>query len=178
MKYMAIEIKKSFIILLSLVLLLVACAQGEAEARPPDIRYGETICEQCTMIISDARFAAGYAFEISPGRYESVAFDDIGDMLVSASEHPERAITAWYVHDYESQGWLDATRATYTLSAELPTPMGHGVAAHADRAAAERMAAALNGRVFDWNDLKAAHEADMLGGPMQEHDMEMMPPSQ
>lgn len=138
---------------LVLALLLAACAQGEAQITPPEIRYGEDICAACNMIISDARFAAGYAYEISPGRYQSLAFDDIGDMLIHADKHPEHTVAAWYVHDYTSQEWLDATQANFVFSSELATPMAHGIAAHADIADAQQMAEELNGHVLDWDEL-------------------------
>jgi len=149
-------------LLLGLLLILAACAQGQPEAQPPDIRYGETVCIACNMIISDERFAAGYAHEISPGRYESIPFDDIGDMLEHAANHPEHTITHWYVHDFYSKAWLDATQAHYMFSHTLTTPMGHGAAALADRTAAETLAAEMSGEVLDWAGLRARFDAGEL----------------
>ncbi len=87
---------------LVLVLILGGCAQGSPEITPPEIHYGEDVCVECDMIISDIRFAAGYAYEIEAGRYQSLAFDDIGDMLAHADKHPEHDVVAWYVHDFNS----------------------------------------------------------------------------
>jgi len=134
-------------------LLLAACARGAAIVQPPEIRYGEDLCTECNMIISDPRYAAGYGYEIAAGRYESLAFDDIGDLLVHLEKHPERKIVAWYVHDYTTEEWLDATVAYYVVSDQILSPMGHGIAAHATRAAAEAMEQAKAGRVLDWNGL-------------------------
>lgn len=136
--------------LLLVVGLLAACARGETVATPPTIRYGEDPCTECNMIISEPRYAAGYAHEISPGRYESLAFDDIGDLLVHMSKHPEYKIVAWYVHDYESEAWIDATTAYYVVSPQIASPMGHGISAHATKAAAEAMAQGKGGTVYDW----------------------------
>ncbi|MCE7984754.1 MAG: hypothetical protein DYG89_26580 [Caldilinea sp. CFX5] len=148
--------KQRLLLLLLLTgLLLAACSRGETTPNPPTIRYGEDTCTHCNMIISDPRYAAGYAHEISAGRYESLAFDDIGDLLADLGEHAERHIVAWYVHDYESEEWLDATAAYYVVSDEIISPMGHGIAAHATQAAAEQMAQAKNGQVFDWQGLLA-----------------------
>ncbi|MCO6451473.1 MAG: nitrous oxide reductase accessory protein NosL [Caldilineales bacterium] len=147
---------------------LTACAQGQTTAQPPEIRYGESVCAQCNMIISDERFASGYAYEISPGRYESLAFDDIGDMLASAAAHPERNVTNWYVHDYTSKEWLDATQAHYVFSENLSTPMGHGVAALADRSAAQTLAAELSGEALSWQELMARHKSGMLAEHMSD----------
>lgn len=147
--------ERLLLLLLVAGLLLAACARGETTPKPPTIRYGEDTCTHCNMIISDPRYAAGYAHEISSGRYESLAFDDIGDLLADLREHADRHIVTWYVHDYESEEWLDATTAYYVLSAQIMSPMGHGIAAHATKAAAEEMAQAKHGQLFNWQGLVA-----------------------
>jgi copper chaperone NosL len=141
-----------------LFLLLAGCAPGQAVIEPPAIRYGEDRCAECGMIISDARFASGLLYEVSAGRYQSLVFDDIGNMLVYAEKHPEQKIVAWYVHDYASEEWLDATEAYFVSSREIHTPMGHGIAAHASRRAAQAMADELHGEVLDWPVLQASHD--------------------
>lgn len=151
-------------LLLLVVLFLSGCAQGVAELKPPEIRYGEDVCADCNMIISDPKFASGYAYEISPGRFESVIFDDIGDMLKHADEHTDQKVVAWYVHDFSSQEWLDATKASYVHSATLQTPMAFGVAAHATADAANKQAQEMSGEVMDWNGLMTRFRAGELGG--------------
>jgi copper chaperone NosL len=128
-----------------LLLWLAGCAQGQTVIQPPEIRYGEDQCAECGMIISDARFASGLLYEVSAARYESLLFDDIGNMMVYAEQHPEQKIVAWYVHDYASEEWLDATQAFFVSSPEIHTPMGHGIAAYATRTAAHAMADELHG---------------------------------
>lgn len=143
---------KRYLLLGALLLLLLAwgCAEGSSNIAPPAIRYGEDLCAECNMVISDPRFAAGYVYEVSEGRYRSLAFDDIGDLLVHMAKHPEHTIIAWYVHDYQSEEWLDATTAYYVVGEQIRTPMNHGIAAHATEAAATAMAVSLAGEVMDW----------------------------
>lgn len=152
-------VKVSIFLLLMLVLLVGACAEGQTAVEPPVIRYGEDRCAECGMIISDIRFAAGYLHEVGTGRYVSVIFDDIGDMLHHADNNPTHRIEAWYVHDYADETWLDATTALYVVSQEIHTPMGHGIAAHGDREAAAALAAATNGEVVDWAGLQLHFES-------------------
>lgn len=140
------------ILLLSLLLAL-GCAEGSTLIAPPEIRYGEDLCAQCNMVISDPRYAAGYVYAIGNGRYQSLAFDDIGDLLAHHRSHPEHSVVAWYVHDYHSEAWLDATTAYYVVSAAIHSPMGHGIAAHAAKADAEAMAATTTGEVLHWEAL-------------------------
>ena len=146
---------------------LAGCARGRTEIAPPDIRYGEDVCAACNMIISDPHFAAGYAVELKPGRYDSLAFDDIGDML-SHQAATEQPIVAWYVHDYATEGWLDATAAHYVVSPEIATPMGHGVAAFASAQAATELAADAGGRVLTWSELRT--EFGATGELSHHHD--------
>jgi copper chaperone NosL len=149
-------------IALFLLLGLAACQQGQTAAAPPEIRYGEDVCAECNMIISDVRFASGYAYEISEGRFQSLAFDDIGEMLKHAAKHPEHNIVSWYVHDFDSEEWLDAASALYVVSDKIQAPMGTGVTAHASQEAADRQAAQFQGEVIDWNELRKRFEAGTL----------------
>lgn len=47
----------------------------------------------------------------------------------------------WYVHDFETESWLDAETATFVRATDLRTPMASHLAAFADRARAEAFAA-------------------------------------
>jgi copper chaperone NosL len=143
------------LILLLGLLLFTGCAQGSAEIAPPEIRYGEDLCANCNMIISDPRFAAAYARELAPGRYESLAFDDIGDMLGMAEANAGHNIVAWYVHDYTSEEWIDATTAYYVAGEAIITPMGFGIAAHENAESAAVQAAEVQGEVLTWEELQA-----------------------
>jgi copper chaperone NosL len=153
--------------LLAIVSLLAACARGQTEIGPPEIRYGEDVCAACAMIISDPRFAAGYVVEHKPGRYESLAFDDIGDMLTHPAHTPDAKIVAWYVHDYVGEEWLDATTAHYVVSPQIASPMGHGIAAFATLDAAEALALETGSTVLTWPALE--EHAAATAGSMHSH---------
>ena len=152
--------KNAFLLLF--ILVLAACAQGSAELKPPEIRYGETTCTDCNMIISDERFAAAYAYEVGTGRYQSAMFDDIGDMLRYADKHPEHTIAARYVHDYESKEWIDAAKAIYVMSDKIETPMASGIAAFSTADRAEALAYSLGSKALTWDELKAMPRGGMM----------------
>jgi copper chaperone NosL len=155
MHYNSMHYSMKWLWLLLALLFVSGCAQGIAEISPPDIRYGEDLCAECNMIISDPRFAAAYAHEISAGRYEQVAFDDIGDMLMHTAKYPEQKVVGWYVHDYKSEEWLDATNAHFVASSTIVTPMGHGLAAFATAEDAQALAAESGAEVLTWEMLQA-----------------------
>ncbi len=148
---------KRILFALTLLLLLAGCARGQRQPQPPEIHYGQDLCAECNMIISDERFAAGYAYELKPGSFESLAFDDIGDMLIHGLKHPEHKVAVWYVNDYTSKSWLDASQAYFVVSSDLQTPMGFGIAAHASAEAAQNQAAEMNGEVMSWEELRAKY---------------------
>ncbi len=149
--------------LLLFLALLAGCAQGTTELAPPEIRYGEDVCVECNMIISDERFAAAIAYEVGPGRYETASFDDIGDMLEYAAKNTDKPPVAWYVHDYETKEWTDATTASYVASNRVVTPMASGLMAFARRDRGDVMAYALGVPIMDWETLRAQFTAGQIG---------------
>ncbi|MFQ5460363.1 MAG: nitrous oxide reductase accessory protein NosL [Anaerolineae bacterium] len=143
----------------SILACATGCAGDGAADSPPEIRYGEDICAECGMIISDPRFASALIQDAGDNEVEAIAFDDIGDMLNYMDKHPGGNVIKLYVHDALTEEWLDATVAHYVSSDEMETPMGHGLAAFAESADAERMARELSGNVLDWARLLAVHRA-------------------
>lgn len=135
--------------------LVMGCGQGEGEIKPAEIHYGEDLCAECGMIISDPKFASSITKVIGEKSYQNIAFDDIGDMLAYLEKHPEEEIVGWFVHDYESEEWIDATTAFFVESDQIKSPMNHGIAACAERASAEAMAAETNGKVMTWKELQS-----------------------
>lgn len=150
---------KQVMLTLIVALLLAACGGAAVTPEtPPEIVYGEDVCNHCGMIISDERFAAGVVVETRPQHYEHRIFDDIGDMFAYAQELEESAteesateeIVTYYVHDYTSREWLDARQATFVQGEPSSTPMGSGLAAFADATAAAAHADEVQGEVIDF----------------------------
>ena len=112
-----------------LALLLAGCSRGQSEIKPPTIRLGEDKCADCDMIINDMRFACAAIHEVSAGDYESLLFDDIGDLVRYLAKHSDQTFAASYVHDYETKAWIEADKAAYVSSPELKTPMASGLLA-------------------------------------------------
>lgn len=144
------------VLLLLVLLVAAACAQGSREAEPPEIHYGEDICADCGMIISEPRFASAYAWEIEQGRFESIAFDDIGDMVNAIKINQELPFVGFWAHDYYEETWIDAESAFYVVSTAIRSPMGHGVAAFSSQQDAAKLAAPLNAEVVDWDHMRIA----------------------
>jgi copper chaperone NosL len=145
------------IVLSAAMLLLAACSAALVEPAAPEIHYGEDMCSDCGMIINEPRFAASYAAEQGEGAYQTFIFDDIGDMLHHMQQNLTLTGAGWWVHDYESEEWIDATTAWFVVGEGIKTPMGHGLAAFAAQAEAEALAAEVGGKVLDWDKVRVEH---------------------
>ena len=87
-------------------------------------------------------------------------------MLIYAGKNPTHKVIAWYVHDYETKEWTDATTASYFVSSQVETPMASGIVAFASRDRADVMAYSLGTQVIDWSTLQAKHQAGEMGAGM------------
>ena len=115
----------------------------------PKINYGRDVCSECRMIISDPKFSALF---VDAGG-ESFKFDDMGCMqLYEARNHPE--IKSIWVRDYESQQWLDGSKAFFVFSTSLVTPMGHGIAAFETKENALNFLKEREGRIVSWKEIE------------------------
>jgi copper chaperone NosL len=140
---------KSLIILSLIVLFTLSACQSQIDLdQPPDIRYGEDICEECNMIISEPRFAAAYY----TGDGDARIFDDIGGMAIHHAEHQEDAAQFW-VHDYKTETWIIADQAYFVMSDNLQTPMGHGVVAFSERKQAENLVSEVGGMLMTFTEV-------------------------
>lgn len=126
------------LVILAVAVLLtgaVACSSDVDFDTPPEIAYGEEICHECGMIISEARFAAAYITLDGEVR----KFDDAGGMIqhhINANED----VTVFWLHDFNSEEWIRSEDAVLLATEEVQTPMGHGVVAFADEASARAYA--------------------------------------
>lgn len=133
---------------MAVVTLAVAAAGcGAAEASgPPEINYGRDICIECGMVTDDARFAASY--RLSDGTEKK--FDDLGGLIIHGREAGELDGATVWVHDFETEGWVEAPDAYFVPTIAVTSPMGHGILSFADQERAMRIANDLGGEVLRW----------------------------
>jgi copper chaperone NosL len=140
------------LVLLAVVLMLglMACGGGTSLDEPPEILYGQDVCDECNMIINEPKHAAAYV----TAEGEARRFDDIGDMLAYNQRNQEDVHQFW-VHDYNTEAWVKADEAFFVVSSGQPTPMGWGILAFADQASADAFIAGGTGLIATWADLLA-----------------------
>jgi len=148
-------------ILLLAIVLLVACQSQADLSQPPEIRYGEDMCTECGMIISEPRFAAAYYTVDGDAR----RFDDIGGMARHYAENQEDVVHFW-VHDYDTEEWIIADQAFFVMSDQIHTPMDFGVVAISDQSRAQELASEFNTMVMTF---EAVMESFKDGNTSHEH---------
>lgn len=115
-----------YLLFISLVLIFNGCSE-DREIKPAIVKYGQDTCTGCSMIISEVPYSAQYI--LTDGSVKK--FDDIGCMIdyIKHTDNELDMIAAVYVHDYNSNKWIDAKRALFLHSRLIITPMGHGIIA-------------------------------------------------
>ena len=130
----------SRLVIVAFALLATAC--GAKAMGPPEIVMDRTACSHCGMFVSEPVYAAAFRTHNEEPR----AFDDIGCMLQALRTEAASPTNVW-VQDAAGGGWLDADDAIFVASPQLRTPMGGGLLAYADEAAAGKAAITLGGEV-------------------------------
>jgi copper chaperone NosL len=126
-----------------MVLLVLSAACTSSPQGPPEIVVDRTACSHCTMLISERRYAAAYQ---APGA-DAKVFDDIACLLQAAGAETATGLRFWF-HDGNDGQWIDGEAATFVASPAFRTPMGGGMMAYRDRAAATQAAGKYQGEVI------------------------------
>lgn len=137
---------------------LVACGA----AGPVALRWGEASCRHCHMTLADQRFGA----EVVTTRGRALPFDDAGCAAnhLASGETPATEVSSVWVVDYTRPGTLiSADSAVFVRSSAFLTPMGSGVVATPDSAAARALASAHAGTLLRWGEVLATARAGGLG---------------
>ncbi len=109
--------KKHLIPFILLLVLCLSCSIG-----PKSIDYGHVGCHFCSMTIVDQQHAA----QLVTQKGKVFNFDAIECMLNQLKKEDQSEIALFLVNDYEQPGELvDATKATYLISENIPSPMGN-----------------------------------------------------
>ena len=126
--------------------LIAGCGTRDPR-HPPVIRYGQETCAWCRMLISEEPFAAALVLGDDVEK-----FDDLGCLVRAWVAHPRPQARVW-VHDRGSLAWIDGRTAAYVVSPDRASPMGSGLSAFADAAAARTTAEHAGGRVVGFDEL-------------------------
>ncbi len=142
--------------------LLLALVAGCAASGPVALRWGEEGCRHCHMTLADRRFGA----ELVSATGRPYAFDDAGcaALFLASGDLVEHDVgSAWVIDFLHPDSLIPAGSARFVRSAAFRTPMGSGVIAVADPAAADSLARATQGERLSWRELVDLAHAGRLG---------------
>ncbi len=148
--------------------LLLGCQPDSADG-PPTVRLGESVCDECNMIISDDRWATATIFEGERGP-EARLFDDFNCQVNFELQHEELKVITRWSHGYADSAWIRTHEASFVASPALRTPMASGYAAFATKAQAEAFRAEATGDLLDF--ATAWKRLDLAGACCRDTDAE------
>lgn len=139
MKYLSL----SFIAVVS----LFSCS-----VKPEPLVMGKDACYACKMTLVDEKFGG----EIVTKKGKIYKFDDLNCMIgfVHSGFEPKENIATYLVANYDGgPKLLDATKAFYSQSDLIRSPMAGHVAAFEGTEETEKFNAEWNGTILSWNEL-------------------------
>jgi len=139
---------KSSSFILSGVMLLLLTTGCKVEPKP--IAYGKEGCHFCRMTIVDQQHAA----QIVTRKGKVFSFDAIECMVNYTKEMDIDEVQLFLCNHYSvPEELIDASKATFLISAQIPSPMGAFLTAFKTRQAAEEVNADNQGELFTWDEL-------------------------
>jgi len=107
-----------------LLLLIIACKQGNKEQLPVDFVWDRVACEECKMALSDPHYSA----QVIDPNGRAYYFDDSGCAILWLRRQPWKDKARTWVNDLKTTEWIEAQKANW-ISEDPNTPMGYGFAA-------------------------------------------------
>ena len=136
---------------LILLLIFLSC-----NVSPKLIEYGSDGCHFCKMTIVDKVHAA----EFMTKKGKAYKFDATECMINYFAEF-DRSEIELYLTNYFSkpEALTDATKATYLISKNIPSPMGAFLTAFENKSEAEKIQTEKGGKLYSWTELLAHFKA-------------------
>lgn len=129
----------------TLLLLFFSC-----NVSPEPINYGSDGCHYCSMTIVDKTHAA----EVVTNKGKAYKFDATECMIHFMDEFETSEIELYLSNNYtEPETLINATKATFLISENIPSPMGAFLTAFKNKADAEKLQADKGGELYTWKTL-------------------------
>ena len=115
------------------------------------INFEKDQCSRCNMLIADRNFAA-YATDRSN---KTQKFDAIECLINYIKTKDESDFIELKIANYTKPGdWIDANKATFLKSKNIPSPMGAYLSAYPDMKSALKVQKQMGGEILNWIELK------------------------
>jgi len=132
--------------IIALLLILFGC-----NVSPQAIDYGNDGCHFCKMTIVDKVHGA----EIVTNKGKVYKFDASECMINFLDEFADSSEIKLYLtnHYTEPEVLIDATKATFLISENVPSPMGAFLSAFKNKVDAEKIQTEKGGELYSWKKL-------------------------
>jgi copper chaperone NosL len=135
---------KKGIALVVISILLTSC-----NVKPQEINYGEDACHYCSMTIVDRQHSA----ELVTDKGKAFKFDAI-ECMIHHLEDTSTPMAFYLVVDFSNPGKLiDANKATFIISSNIPSPMRANLSAIGLKEKAISLQADKGGILYTWDEL-------------------------
>ena len=129
----------------TLLVIILSC-----NASPKVINYGEDMCYFCKMTIVDKLHAA----EIVTQKGKVYKFDATECMVNFIKDFDKSTIKLYLSNNYnEPEALIDATKATFLISENIPSPMGAFLSAFKTKVEAKKIQSEKGGTLYTWETL-------------------------
>ena len=130
---------------IALLLLFIRC-----NVSPKAIAYGEDSCHFCRMTIVDKVHAA----EIVTQKGKVYKFDATECMVHFMGNFDTSEIALYLSNNFmEPEVLIDATKATFLISENIPSPMGAFLSAFKNKTEAKKVQNEKKGTLYSWSSL-------------------------
>ncbi|ALJ05282.1 hypothetical protein APS56_09170 [Pseudalgibacter alginicilyticus] len=130
-----------------IILLLIA---SSCHVKPEAINYGSDGCHFCKMTIVDKVHAA----EIVTKKGKVYKFDATECMIHFMEEFETNEVELYLSNNYtEPEVLVDATKATFLISKNIPSPMGAFLSAFKNKTDAKKLQVEKGGQLYTWEQL-------------------------
>lgn len=147
------------ILFIAAVLLLFSC-----DNNPKSISYGLDKCDLCGMHILDHK----HATLLVTDKPDYKKFDSSECLMNYQKNATDINVTEVLTNTMDkSNNLVDATKVTYLISKNLPSPMGANLNAYSTKELAEEAQKEHTGKVFTYEELKEYYKVQP---PLKMHD--------
>ena len=135
-------------LIVALLLLFFSC-----NVSPQAIDYGNDGCHFCRMTIVDKVHAA----ELVTKKGKVYKFDATECMINFLKDFEDASeVEIYLANNYkEPEILIDATKATFLISENIPSPMGAFLSAFKNKVEAEKVRSEKGGNLYSWDELLA-----------------------
>ncbi|MFT5886709.1 MAG: copper chaperone NosL [Arcticibacterium sp.] len=131
--------------------LLISLVSWSCSIQSQEITYGKDACHFCKMNIVDQQHAS----EIVSKKGKVFKYDSIECLLQDEENNQTEKVALYLVMDYyKPNSFIDASKAIFLISENVPSPMGAYLSALSSKESADKLQADERGNLYTWEEIQ------------------------